>query len=83
MSGLVLKGKNNDWEMIYCNSEKSGATAKANFKFKQYKLGVPLNCKCIHTKNSLFLSHSFYHTQGKIQVPITKNKFFLEGSHKV
>lgn len=32
----------NDWEMIYCNSEKSGATAKANFKFKQYKLGVPL-----------------------------------------
>lgn len=32
----------NDWEMIYCNSEKSGSTAKANFKFKQYKLGVPL-----------------------------------------
>lgn len=32
----------NDWEMIYCNSEKSGAMAKANFKFKQYKLGVPL-----------------------------------------
>ena len=32
----------NDWEMICCNSEKSGATAKANFKFKQYKLGVPL-----------------------------------------
>lgn len=32
----------NDWEMIYCNSEKSGATATANFKFKQYKLGVPL-----------------------------------------
>ncbi len=32
----------NDWEMIYCNSEKSGATATAKFKFKQYKLGVPL-----------------------------------------
>lgn len=32
----------NDWEMIYCNSEKSGATATAKFKFRQYKLGVPL-----------------------------------------
>ena len=32
----------NDWKMIYCNSEKNEATAKAKFKFKQYKLGVPL-----------------------------------------
>ncbi|MBQ6873434.1 MAG: hypothetical protein IJO24_03935 [Clostridia bacterium] len=32
----------NDWEMIYCNAEKSGATATANFKIRQYKLGIPL-----------------------------------------
>lgn len=32
----------NDWKLLYCNAEKSGATATANFKFKQYKLGVPL-----------------------------------------
>lgn len=31
-----------DWKLIYCNAEKSGATATASFKFRQYKLGVPL-----------------------------------------
>lgn len=31
-----------DWEMLYCNAEKNGATAKASFKVRQYKLGVPL-----------------------------------------
>ncbi|MGN1348329.1 MAG: hypothetical protein ACI4VI_05235 [Acutalibacteraceae bacterium] len=31
-----------DWEMLYCKAEKSGATATSNFKVRQYKLGVPL-----------------------------------------
>lgn len=32
----------NDWKMIYCNCEKNKAAAKADFEFRQYKLGVPL-----------------------------------------
>ncbi len=31
-----------DWNMLFCEAEKSGATATASFKVRQYKLGVAL-----------------------------------------